>query len=83
MAKTTQKMRASFANILSNHNVKIGDQVEATQVKSTIGRPKDQRDTVKCIGLKHMHDTVKLSLTIDAIGRINKVSHLVELKKSA
>ena len=83
MAQAKQKMKASFTNILAAHDVKLGDKVEVTQIKSTIGRPQDQRDTVKCIGLKHMHDTVTIALTMDAIGRINKVSHLVELKKAA
>lgn len=83
MAKTVKKMKASFENILSDHAFKMGEVITLRQVKSTIGKPKDQRDTVKCLGLKNLYDTVNVTLTLDALGRINKVNHLLELKKSA
>jgi len=83
MSKSVNKMKASFENILSENALKLGDTVTLRQVKSTIGKPKDQKDTIKCLGFKTVYDSVSMKLTLDALGRINKVSHLLEFKKSA
>lgn len=54
--------------------------VIVTQVKSPIGRPKDQRATLVGLGLNKMHKTVELEDTPSVRGMINKVSHLVKVE---
>ncbi len=57
--------------------------VRVTQVKSPIGRPKDQHDTLKGLGLYKLHRTRELEDTPAVRGMINKVSHLVRVEESA
>jgi large subunit ribosomal protein L30 len=51
--------------------------IKITQVKSVIDRPKSQKDTIKALGLKKMHQTVEREDTPVIRGMVNKVSHLV------
>jgi len=55
--------------------------LEITLTKSLIGRPKDQRETVKALGLSKMHQTVVKEDNAAIRGMINKVSHLVTVKE--
>ena len=55
--------------------------LEITLTKSLIGRPKDQRKTVKALGLRKMHQTVVKEDNAAIRGMINKVSHLVSVKE--
>ncbi len=48
-----------------------------TQIKSLIGRPKDQRGTVKALGLKRIRHTVEQADTPEIRGMLAKVGHLV------
>lgn len=52
-----------------------------TQIKSLIGRPKDQRGTVKALGLKRIRHTVEQADTPEIRGMVAKVSHLVTAEK--
>jgi large subunit ribosomal protein L30 len=57
-----------------------GVQVKKIQVKlvrSPIGYEQSQKDTVKALGLKRMHQTVEHNDTAVIRGMINKVQHLV------
>ena len=54
---------------------------QITQVRSTIKRPKDQKLTIKALGLGKINRTVEKELTPQIIGMINKVSHLVSVKE--
>ena len=49
-----------------------------TQVRSTIGRPADQRATVRSLGLKRIRHTVTQPNRPEIRGMLAKVSHLVE-----
>ena len=55
--------------------------VRITQVRSTINRPKDQKATMKALGLGKMHRTVEKEVTPQILGMIKKVSHLVQLEE--
>jgi large subunit ribosomal protein L30 len=55
-------------------------QVKVTQVRSVIGRPEDQKDTVRRLGLRHMHDSVVKEDRPDIRGMIAKVRHLVAVE---
>jgi large subunit ribosomal protein L30 len=49
-----------------------------TQVRSTIGRTQDQRDTVRSIGLKRIRHSVEREDGPELRGMLRKVPHLVE-----
>ena len=53
--------------------------VRVTQTGSPIGRPKDQRATLRGLGLDKMHRTVELEDTPAVRGMIAKVGHLVRV----
>ena len=48
-----------------------------TQTRSLIGRPQDQRDTVRSLGLKRIRHTVEQPDRPEIRGMLNKVPHLV------
>lgn len=54
--------------------------IKITQVRSTIGRPKKQKDTMIALGLRKMHQTVEKEDTPVIKGMINKISHLVKIE---
>jgi large subunit ribosomal protein L30 len=56
--------------------------LKITQVRSGIGLPKDQKATVRALGLKRMHDTVEQTDTPVIRGMIFKVKHLVEVEEA-
>ena len=56
-------------------------QLKVTQVRSVIDRPKDQKDTVRRLGLRHMHDTVVKEDRPDIRGMLEKVRHLVSVEE--
>ena len=56
-------------------------QLKVTQVRSVIDRPKDQKDTVRRLGLRHMHDTVVKEDRPDIRGMLSKVRHLVTVEE--
>ncbi len=57
--------------------------VTVTQVRSPIGRPGDQRATLKGLGLNKMHRTRTLEDTPSVRGMIDKVKHLIRVEESA
>ena len=54
--------------------------VMVTQIKSPIGRRKDQRATLVGLGLNKLHRTRSLEDTPAVRGMINKVQHLLRLE---
>ncbi len=56
--------------------------VTVTQIKSPIGRPKDQRATLVGLGLNKLHRTSVLEDTPSVRGMIKKVSHLVRVEEA-
>jgi large subunit ribosomal protein L30 len=56
-------------------------QVKVTQVRSVIGRPEDQKDTVRRLGLRHIRDSVIKEDRPDIRGMIAKVRHLVTVEE--
>ena len=55
--------------------------IKITQVKSTIDRPKKQKDTIKALGLNRMHQSVIHEDTPQIMGMVDKVNHLVKVEK--
>ena len=55
--------------------------VRITQIKSTIDRPKKQKDTVKALGLRKISHSIEVENTPQIAGMINKVSHLLKVEE--
>ena len=56
--------------------------VTVTQIKSSIGRKADQRQTLIGLGLNKINRVKILEDTPSVRGMINKVKHLVECKEN-
>lgn len=52
-----------------------------TQVRSAIGLPKDQKATIRALGIKRMHQTVEQADTPAIRGMVFKVKHLVKVEE--
>ncbi|MDI3328217.1 MAG: 50S ribosomal protein L30 [Alicyclobacillaceae bacterium] len=52
-----------------------------TLVRSTIGRPEDQRATVRSLGLRKIRQTVVHEDTPTIRGMVQKVNHLVRVQE--
>ncbi|MDF0727560.1 50S ribosomal protein L30 [Cytobacillus sp. S13-E01] len=59
----------------------MANKLVITLTRSVIGRPEDQRVTVRTLGLNKMHQTVVHDDNAAIRGMINKVSHLVTVKE--
>ena len=53
------------------------NKIKIKQVKSRIGRPKDQRRTLDSLGLRRVNAIVEHKATPQILGMVKKVSHLV------
>jgi large subunit ribosomal protein L30 len=51
-----------------------------TQMKSAIHRPKDQKDTLKGLGITKVYRSVEQEATPQILGMIKKVQHLVKVE---
>ncbi|WP_280772144.1 50S ribosomal protein L30 [Salipaludibacillus daqingensis] len=59
----------------------MAKKLEITLTRSLIGRPEDQRVTVKTLGLRKVNHTVVQEDNDAMRGMVNKVSHLVSVKE--
>lgn len=55
--------------------------VKITQIGSTIGHKQKDRDILKVLGLRKIHQSVVRELTPSVEGMIKSVSHLVKTEK--
>lgn len=53
---------------------------KVTLKRSLIGCTETQRETVRCLGLRHRHQTVEVKDNPANRGQIYKVQHLVEIE---
>ena len=56
-------------------------QLKVTQVRSVIDRPKDQKSTIRRLGLHRIRDSVIKEDRPEIRGMIAKVKHLVEVEE--
>ena len=56
--------------------------LKVTQVKGVIGKPQDQRRTIKGLGLRGRHSSVVVDNTPAMRGMIKKVIHLVTVEET-
>lgn len=57
------------------------DTLTVTLRRSSIGRPADQRATLRGLGLTKLHKTVEVENTPSVRGMVKKVIHLVEVSE--
>ena len=55
--------------------------VKIIQVRSRIGRPKDQKRTLDALGLRKMNKSVEHEDNPQILGMIDKVRHLIKVVK--
>lgn len=55
--------------------------LKITQIRSAIGRRKDQKETIKALGIKKLHQSVVHEDSPQIRGMIGKVSHLVRVEE--
>ncbi|APG63914.1 MULTISPECIES: 50S ribosomal protein L30 [Tenacibaculum] len=55
--------------------------IKVTQVKSKIGRLKNQKRTLEALGLRRMNQTVEHEATPSIIGMVNTVKHLISVEE--
>ena len=54
--------------------------IRVTQTRSSFGRLKSHRDTVRGLGLRRMHHTVELDDTPEVRGMINKIQYMIRVE---
>jgi large subunit ribosomal protein L30 len=55
--------------------------IRITQVRSGIGRPERQKQTLKALGLRKIRHTVEHEATPQILGMVAKVGHLVTVEE--
>ncbi|WP_375497112.1 50S ribosomal protein L30 [uncultured Jatrophihabitans sp.] len=55
--------------------------LKITQTKSGIGYKKNQRETLRSLGLKRMHDTVVQEDRPEIRGMVNTIPHLLTVEE--
>ena len=55
--------------------------VKITQVRSTINRPRSQKDTMAALGLRGIDKSVEKDVNPQIQGMINKIQHLVKVEE--
>ncbi len=55
--------------------------IKVTQTRSSIGRIPSHRETLRCLGLRKIGQTVELKDTPVARGMINKVYYMVKVEE--
>lgn len=59
----------------------MGTRLKVTQIRSGISGLQNQRETLRSLGLKRMHDVVVKEDRPEIRGMINTVSHLVTVEE--
>ena len=59
----------------------MGTRLKVTQVRSEIGSKQNQRDTLRSLGLKRLHDVVVKEDRPEIRGMIATVTHLVSVEE--
>jgi large subunit ribosomal protein L30 len=69
------------AKDISSFKVKNGDSIVIRQVRSDIGRPKDQRATLKTLGLGRIGHQTTQRVDASLCGKLRKIWHMVEVSQ--
>ena len=58
-------------------------EIKITLQRSVIGHPQDQKDTVRKLGIKRLHQTVVHEDSPSLRGMLAKVQHLVDVQEAS
>jgi len=58
----------------------VANKIKITQVRSTSGHIKKQRETIRALGIKRLYQSVEQNDTPQIRGMIEKVNHLVKVE---
>jgi large subunit ribosomal protein L30 len=61
--------------------MKVTGKLKVTQIKSVVGRIKRQREIMRALGIKRLHQSVEHPDTPQLRGMIEKVRHLVKVEE--
>ncbi|OQX89579.1 MAG: 50S ribosomal protein L30 [candidate division Zixibacteria bacterium 4484_93] len=56
-------------------------QIRITQIRSSIGHPREQKRTLRALGIKKMHHSVVKESSPEILGMVRKIAHLVRVEK--
>ncbi len=56
------------------------DKMKVTYVRSVLGFPQDQHNTIRSLGFTRLHQTRELANTPDVRGMVYKIRHLVKIE---
>lgn len=56
--------------------------IKVTLIRSVIGRPQNQRDIVKGLGLNRLHSSAIVPNNAAMRGAIRKINHLVDVQEA-
>jgi large subunit ribosomal protein L30 len=59
----------------------VGTRLKVTQIRSGIGQHQNQRETLRTLGLKRLHDVVVKEDRPEIRGMIKTVTHLVSVEE--
>jgi large subunit ribosomal protein L30 len=59
----------------------VTGKLKVTQIRSGVGRIKRQRQIIRALGIKRLHQSVEHPDTPQLRGMIEKVSHLVKVEE--
>jgi large subunit ribosomal protein L30 len=66
---------------MSKKETSSGKALRVTLVRSPIGYTKDQKATVRALGLRRMNQTVEHKDSPAVRGMLNKISHLITIEE--
>ena len=52
--------------------------IRLTQIRSTIKRPERQKRTMEALGLRKINQSVEIDASLQVLGMVRRVSHLIE-----
>ena len=55
------------------------EKIKIKQIRSRIGRPKDQKRTLDALGLNKINKVVEHNAAPQIMGMVNKVNHLIKI----
>jgi large subunit ribosomal protein L30 len=55
--------------------------IKVTQVRSKIGSPKKQKDTLEALGLRKINSSVEVEASPQVLGMVRAVNHLVKVEE--
>ena len=55
------------------------EKIKIKQIRSRIGRPKDQKRTLDALGLNKINKVVEHNATPQIMGMVNKINHLIKI----